>query len=236
MVKNSVFTTALIVAGGKGNRMGGDIPKQLLHIRNRSILTYVLNAFQNSAVIDAIVLVVEPSILPICKKFDFTASVFPKLKCCVSGGEKRMDSVWNGLINSPSSDYFLIHDGVRPLVSGKLIAQSLEIAVEYGAAIPIISPTDTVKKLAKDATIVETVPRDYLGLAQTPQAFKANILFDSYKIARNDGFQGTDDASVVEYADYKVKTFAGDTRNIKITYPHDITISSIYLEEIEKEK
>jgi 2-C-methyl-D-erythritol 4-phosphate cytidylyltransferase len=142
----------------------------------------------------------------------------------VEGGKTRQHSVFNVLnvIKGSKNEFVIVHDAVRPHIKTSLIRKCIQAAVKYKCAVPCIVASDTVKISGKNLFVKETVPRECIFLAQTPQIFRLDILKKSYNNAFRKGFKGTDDSSVVEYAGYKVKIIEGDKENIKITTVHDI--------------
>ena len=227
-------TSVIIPAAGSGKRMGGNRSKQYLTIGDRPILIETLIVFSESPYIDEIILVSPADDLPLIKKMlkDYSLNKVSKI---VIGGKERQDSIRNGLnsIDSqdPARDIILVHDGVRPFINDEIIKEVIDSANRYGAAIVAVPVKDTVKKVW-DASIIETMPRENLWLAQTPQAFSAKIIIDAYANAERKGLRGTDDASLVEAMGLDVKIVMGSYENIKITTPEDL----IFAEAIKKER
>lgn len=231
--------SVIIPAAGSGQRMGGNRPKQYLTIGDRPILIETLIVFNESPHIDEIILVSPPDDMSLMekmlKKYDLA-----KVSKIVKGGKERQDSIRNGLdsIDSiePESDIILVHDGVRPFVDDETIKELIDAVNQYGAAIVAVPVKDTVKKVSNTsisgASIVETMPRGNLWLAQTPQAFSAKIIIDAYANAEEKGIRGTDDASLVEAMGLDVKIVMGSYENIKITTPEDL----VFAEAIKKER
>ena len=230
-------TSVIIPAAGSGKRMGGNRSKQYLTIGDRPILIETLIVFSESPYIDEIILVSPADDLPLIKKMlkDYSLNKVSKI---VEGGKERQDSIRNGLDSlslndsiGSSRDIILVHDGVRPFINDKIIKALIDSANRYGAAIVAVPVKDTVKKIS-DASIMETIPRENLWLAQTPQAFRAKIIIDAYANAEEKGLRGTDDASLVEAMGLDVKIVMGSYENIKITTSEDL----IFAEAILKEK
>lgn len=215
---------AIVTAAGKGTRFGSDKAFHLL--RDKPLLAWALTNFERNASIDEIVVTVprNGSMEPfekVCASENFTKARF------VQGGETRYDSVRNAFasIHDPNG-IILIHDAARPLVSMSLIDRVLEAVRQYGAAIPVLPITETVKQVDGDR-IVRTIPRDRLCIAQTPQGFRAELLASAYsKIADRNL---TDEAMLVEMAGYDVHVLSGERRNLKITEASDIQIAESYL-------
>jgi len=223
--------SVIIPAAGSGKRMGGSTSKQYLTIGDRPILIETLIVFNASPYIDEIILVSPPDDLPLIKKM-LKGYSLNKVSKIVEGGKERQDSISNGLdALDPSSSIVLVHDGVRPFISDEIIKELIDTVNQYGAAIVAVPVKDTVKKIW-DAAIIETVPRENLWLAQTPQAFRAKIIIDAYANAEEKGLMGTDDASLVEAMGLDVKIVMGSYENIKITTPEDL----VFAEAIKKER
>ena len=217
----------IIVAGGKGLRMGGDIPKQFLPIGGKPILMRTIERFLQYAEDMQVVLVLPPSQQDywqsLCRQYKFTA---PHL--IADGGETRFHSVLNGLAKvSPHVRLIGVHDGVRPFVSIATIGSCYDEAARTGAAIPVTEVVETVRHMISDSES-ETVPRSEYKLVQTPQVFSAPLLRAAYSQPYTDFF--TDDASVVERYGHAVTLVQGNRENIKITTPFDLAVSEALLE------
>ena len=211
---------AILVAGGKGLRMGGDIPKQFLPIGGKPVLIRTIEVFCQTYPDIHIILVLPVSQQDywqqLCQDYHFTIPVQ-----IADGGETRFHSVSNGLKLIPEGTEGIVgvHDGVRPFVSVETIRRCYDEAVEFGAVVPVISVVETVRQLIKDGTSV-TVPRDEYKLVQTPQTFRISLLKEAYQQPYTSFF--TDDASVVEALGKPVHLVEGNRENIKITTPADI--------------
>lgn len=211
---------AILVAGGKGLRMGGDIPKQFLPIGGKPVLIRTIEVFCQAYPDIHIILVLPVSQQDywqqLCQDYHFTIPVQ-----IADGGETRFHSVSNGLKLIPEGTEGIVgvHDGVRPFVSVETIRRCYDEAVEFGAVVPVISVVETVRQLIKDGTSV-TVPRDEYKLVQTPQTFRISLLKEAYQQPYTSFF--TDDASVVEALGKPVHLVEGNRENIKITTPADI--------------
>lgn len=216
---------AIIVAAGKGTRMGSEIPKQYLTIAGKTILDTTLYKFDKSNDVDEIILVINKEDIDFVK--DEIAPFYDKISHLVAGGQTRTESVYQGLKKAGKSDIVLIHDGVRPFVSYNLINTCIENAALYQACIPVLDLVDTIKEVSEDGLVVKTLKREKLKAVQTPQAFDYNILRECYERAMTEDAVFTDDASILEYYGYKVKTIEGLAKNIKITSPLDLRIAEI---------
>ena len=214
---------AIVVAGGDGRRMGGDLPKQFLPLGGRPLLDRTLSAIAASARVDGIVLVLPPT-FPEEGKGSYRS--VEKVLAVVDGGEQRQDSVRNALAAVPEdAEVILVHDAVRPFVSEELLERCVELAREHGAVVPVVPVRDTVKQWDRGERTLRTRDRSELMLAQTPQGFRAGILRDACRKAQEEGRQGTDDASLVESAGYPVIPVPGEEANIKITIPEDLRMA-----------
>jgi 2-C-methyl-D-erythritol 4-phosphate cytidylyltransferase/2-C-methyl-D-erythritol 2,4-cyclodiphosphate synthase len=215
-------TIAIIVSAGRGTRFNAKIPKQYTKIGDKPILYYTISAFCKSPYIDGIILVCAEDKINYCKKF--TAKYkFQKICSIVAGGKERSYSVHNGLMKvKKDTKIVLVHDGVRPLVSGDLIKRTVFAAKKYGAVITGVPPKNTIKQTSKDLRVKNTLIRDALIEVQTPQAFRCDILKKCYERFKNKLDKVTDDSALVEMAGYKVKVVLGDYNNIKITTKEDI--------------
>lgn len=217
---------AVIVAAGKGTRMNNSIRKQYLSIAGLPILSHTLLVFEKSEVIDRIILVIPEGDFSYCKQ-NIIAPLKPEKKIdLVPGGLERQISVYNGLcaIDNKNS-IVVIHDGVRPFVSPEHLASCITGIEESGACILGIPVHDTVKYVDRSGYIKKTPERENIWLAQTPQAFRYDLIMKAHNIARQEGYKATDDASLVERLGEKVKILHGGEYNIKITSQEDIELS-----------
>lgn len=213
--------TALIVAGGKGLRMGGDLPKQFLPIAGKPVLMHTLEAFHRFDPEMNLIIVLpvaqQDYWRELCAKHRFTVK-----HTVAGGGENRFHSVKNGLSFVPSGSGLVgVHDGVRPFVSQEVIARCYETAVVKKAVIPVIDVVETVRHITGEGS--ETVSRSDYKLVQTPQVFDADLLKKAYAQDFNPFF--TDDASVVEAVGEHITLVEGNRENIKITTPFDLKIA-----------
>jgi len=220
---------ALIAAAGFGKRMNAKISKLFIPIFGKPILAYTIEKFEQCNFIEKIYLIVNQEedfySKDIILKYNFS-----KVQELIAGGETRQDSVYNGLkVLDPDTDIVAIHDGARPLIEETIIQESIEAAQEFGAAIAAIPLKDTVKRSGKDFFINETLNRQEIWRAQTPQTFKYSVILSAYHQAYKDKFFATDDAAIVERYGYKVKMIIGSEENIKITTPFDIIIAENFL-------
>lgn len=219
--------TTIIVAAGRGTRMGSEIPKQFLNIAGRTILETALYKFDRSNEVDEIILVVNKEDLEFVN--NEIAAEYDKVTIVKAGGTTRTESVYEGIkALSEKCGIVLIHDGVRPFISYNLITSCVEGAYDYGACIPVIDVVDTIKEISEDGIVQNTLNRGKLKAVQTPQAFDYELIKDCYSMAVTEDTFFTDDASTVEFYGHRVKTIEGLPRNIKITTPLDLRIAEIF--------
>ena len=212
----------IIVAGGKGLRMGGDIPKQFLPVCGKPVLMRTLEAFHAYDASMRLILVLPVSQQAywkqLCEEYQFDL-----VHEIANGGETRFHSVKNGLALVKEDGLVGVHDGVRPFVSQEVITRCYEEAVSLKAVIPVIGVVETVRHLIGEGS--ETVPRDQYKLVQTPQVFDVALLRRAYQQEYTDLF--TDDASVVEALGEKVYLVEGNRENIKLTTPFDLKLAEL---------
>ena len=216
----------IIVAGGKGLRMGSDIPKQFLPIGGKPVLMRTLERFRQYSPTLQIILVLPKAQQDywqkLCKEYAFDIDYQ-----LADGGETRFHSVQNGLAKIPDNAQGVVgvHDGVRPFPSIDVIRNCYETAREKKAVIPVIPVVETVRHLKGDTSV--TVPRNDYRLVQTPQTFDIQLLKAANRQSYNDGF--TDDASVVEAFGFNITLVEGNRENIKITTPYDLKIAEVLI-------
>ena len=212
----------IIVAGGKGLRMGGDIPKQFLPVCGKPVLMRTLEAFHAYDASMRLILVLPVSQQAywkqLCEEYQFEL-----VHEIANGGETRFHSVKNGLALVEEDGLVGVHDGVRPFVSQEVITRCYEEAASLKAVIPVIGVVETVRHLIGEGS--ETVPRDQYKLVQTPQVFDVTLLRRAYQQEYTDLF--TDDASVVEALGEKVYLVEGNRENIKLTTPFDLKLAEL---------
>jgi len=221
---------ALVPAAGSGRRMQADINKQYLELDGQPILAHTLRLFDGHPAVGEIWLVSPEAEIEYCRTEVVHRYGFSKVKGVVAGGTERQDSVRNGLlaIAAGASDLVLIHDGVRPLLTPRLINLVGDAALRNGAAIVGIPVKDTIKQVDQ-GTFLSTPPRTSLWQARTPQAFRFDIILAAHEKAFREGYRGTDDASLVEWSGGKVVMVEGDGRNLKITTPEDLVLARALL-------
>jgi 2-C-methyl-D-erythritol 4-phosphate cytidylyltransferase len=217
-------TCVIIVAAGKGKRMGSTINKQYLNIKGKPLLFYTLMAFSKCNLIDDIVLVTGENEVDYCKTEIIQKYGISKVSQIVKGGMERQHSVLNGLLAAKGSDIVLIHDGARPFVDHGIIEEGIKFARLYGACTCGVTPKDTIKIKDHDGFILDTLDRNILVNVQTPQCFKYDLILDCHKRLLEEGECVTDDTMVVERYGNKVFLYEGSYNNIKITTPEDLII------------
>jgi len=227
---------AIIPAGGSGLRMGGGVPKQYLPLGGVPILARTMQAFQDSPFIDEILLAVPEEDIPEVQNNIVTRYRLSKVSRVVAGGVRRQDSVRNALAHLRGEEgIVLVHDGVRPFVSGDLIRRTAA-AAEADRAVSVGIPVrDSVKEADPSGWVMKSVAREGLWLIQTPQAFHVALLCAAHQRALADGFQGTDDASLVERMGVPVRMIPGDRDNIKVTTPEDLELGEKILLRLGQE-
>ncbi|MDO4745666.1 MAG: 2-C-methyl-D-erythritol 2,4-cyclodiphosphate synthase [Bacillota bacterium] len=220
---NDKKTAVIIAAAGKGRRMGGPVPKQFLDLGGKPVIAVTLKAFETLDEIDDIYIVTGSDYEGLCRNIAEENGI-KKLNGIAEGGAERQDSVYSALKFvkecCPDTEYVLIHDGARPFVSRETILSVLEHTDSHGAAAACVPMKDSLRKASAEGSFA--VERSEYFAVQTPQGFRLSELLDAYKKAYDDGYYGTDDASVAERAGIKVSIAAGDYANIKITTREDI--------------
>ncbi|NQT46761.1 MAG: 2-C-methyl-D-erythritol 4-phosphate cytidylyltransferase [Candidatus Omnitrophica bacterium] len=227
-------TAAVVVAGGAGRRLRpkrGALRKPYLILGTRPILIHTLKKLSGSILVDEIVVVCHRQDIGRCRSLIKRFKI-PKIKGIVAGGRERFDSVFNGLkAIGENIDIVLIHDGVRPFLSHDLIKRSIEVALRHGASLAAVPVKPTVKFVDKKGFVVRTLKRDLLWEAQTPQAFKRELITKAYKRAGAKGVRATDDTALVERMGHKVRLVTGSYDNIKITTREDLKLAKVLLKD-----
>ncbi len=225
--------TAIVLAAGSGKRMGTQVRKQYLDIWGKPVLYYSLKCFEDSRVIDEVILVTGAGEIEYCrdeivKKYNFT-----KVCRIVAGGDERYDSVYAGLKNCEDCDYVFIHDGARPFVDEEMIEEALLTVRQCGACVAAVPSKDTVKIVEKDGVIAQTPQRSKVWIVQTPQVFAYPLIRSAYdKMMNLPHDHVTDDAMAVEWMErHPVKVTKGSYYNIKITTPEDMKLAEIFVQE-----
>ncbi len=221
---------AVIVSAGKGLRFMEGKKKQFHSLGGKPILVHTLEKFETCPLIRSILLVVGQEDMDYCLKEIVERYKFQKVSQIVPGGKRRQESVKNGVDALPKeADVVSIHDGVRPFVTRAMIEDTLHAAARFGAVVLAMPVKDTIKVSNPDGTVLKTLDRETLWQIQTPQAFRVSVIKEAHYRAAEDGFVGTDDASLVERLGIKVHILPGSYTNIKITTPEDLFLANLYL-------
>jgi 2-C-methyl-D-erythritol 4-phosphate cytidylyltransferase len=217
--------TAIIIAAGEGRRFG--LAKQFALLKEKTVLDWCLERFEKHDAVDDIILVLGQvsENQEYCQRYKKVASV-------VRGGERRQDSVYSGLccVDDLKTPIVLVHDGVRPLVGEDLIGRVVEATGKKGAVIPVLPVEDTIKRVEGER-VIQTEDRRLLFRSQTPQGFSCSLLKEAFFRAREEGFYGTDEASLVERMGHEVFVIQGDPKNIKITTQDDLRVAEALIED-----
>lgn len=218
---------AIIVAGGKGERMGKETPKQFLELAGKPILMHTIEKFRTTFPEIEIILALPENQISfweeLCVLYEFPFSP----KRVVKGGKTRFHSVKNALALVVEKSIVAVHDGVRPLVSKETIINCFEEAEKKGNAIPVVDVIDSLRFVSKQEGTNQSVTRSCYKVVQTPQCFNSDVLLRAYQQEFDDSF--TDDASVVEKLGEKIYLVPGNNENIKITSPIDLSLAEIYI-------
>jgi 2-C-methyl-D-erythritol 4-phosphate cytidylyltransferase len=219
---------AIIPAAGLGVRMGGGTPKQFLSLEGVPIFIHTLRKFAASEAIDDIILALRPEDMERARA-DVDREHLPRSIQLVAGGATRQETVGRALAEAPpGTEIVVVHDAVRPFIELEMIQRVVEAARKEGAAILGIPSVDTVKQIER-LIILGTLPRERIVLAQTPQAFRYPLIREAFDRASADGFNGTDESSLVERLGHNVTVLMGSDRNIKITKPSDLPLARLYI-------
>ena len=223
-----MLVSAIIVAAGKGIRMDDNVRKQYLLLDNRPLISHTIEVFDECNIIDEIFLVVPEEDFVFCNENILNQQNFQKKVSLVPGGVRRQDSVYNGLLaidNIIDDSIIVIHDGVRPFIRSEQLTECITCATDYDACIFGIPAYDTLKRVNSSGFIEDTIERNTIWLAQTPQAFKYNLIRRAHENAIRAGINGTDDAMLVEQLGIRVKVVTGSRCNIKITTREDLLLA-----------
>jgi 2-C-methyl-D-erythritol 4-phosphate cytidylyltransferase/2-C-methyl-D-erythritol 2,4-cyclodiphosphate synthase len=214
-----VHVSAILAAAGRGARFGASTPKQLQMLGGRPILQRSLDVFLRCDIVNDLVVALPADLASDPPAYICSAN---KALQIVAGGQQRQDSVARAFENIDTrAEFVVIHDAARPLVSDELIRRTVAAAAESGAAIAALRALDTVKRADRHGRITETLPRDEIYLAQTPQVFRVNVLRDALRLA----VDATDEATLAERAGHRVTVVEGDPRNLKITTAEDLAFA-----------
>ncbi len=220
------MNSGIIVAGGKGERMGPDVDKAFLSLGSKPVLVYSLLAFEKCPEVDEVVLVVRKERIEAarCAVQMFGCKKVVKI---IAGGNHRQQSVANGLAEiSPASEVVAVHDGARPCVPISVISETIKSARLFGSGVAAVKITDTVKEVDKGMIISQTIDRTKLWRVQTPQAFKVDLLRKAFEMVNRKKIKVTDEASSVELICDNVRLVQSSSSNIKITSPDDLVLAA----------
>jgi len=223
---------AIIVSAGRGHRLKEGAKKQFLPLAGKPILGHTLTKFETCPLIRSVVLVVGQEDLDYCLKEIVEKYHYRKITQIIPGGKERQDSVRNGLrALADDTEIVVIHDGVRPFVTREMIEESIRGAKRFHAVVLAMPVKETVKIANADGIVLKTLDRESLWQTQTPQTFQTQIIREAYRRAAEDGFVGTDDASLVERLGPRVHILPGSYTNIKITTQEDLLLARLLLQE-----
>ena len=225
--------TAIVLAAGQGKRMHSKIQKQFMELDGMPVLCYSLRCFQESPLIQDIILVTGEESISYCKEDIVQNYGFTKVSAVIPGGKERYDSVYAGLCACRDCEYVLIHDGARPFVTEGILKRGLQKVKETGACVIGMPSKDTVKRSDEEGYVKETPNRKCVWTIQTPQIFSYSLIREAHdSIRQKDMSKITDDAMVAEHeTGVKIRFSEGSYRNIKITTPEDMKTAEAFLEE-----
>ena len=220
---------ALVLAAGRGERLGQRLPKAFVALAGRPLLLHALEALASAGEISRLVPVIAEADLERYRALASSLAALPGLAEPAFGGSERQDSVRAGLESLPAGvTLVVIHDAARPLVRPAMVSRVIAEAREFGAAILAAPARDTIKRV-RDGQILETPDRRECFAAQTPQVFRTELLREALAKAAADGFRGTDDAELVERLGVAVRIVPGGPENLKITDPEDLSVAEAWL-------
>ena len=226
---------AIIPAAGMGVRMGRGTPKQFLSLEGVPIFVLTLRKFAASDAVNEIYLVLRSEDMERARA-DVERERFSKPVRLVAGGATRQETVARALAEVPAAtEIVVVHDAVRPFVQVDLIRRVVDHARQDGAVILGVPSVDTVKQVERQL-IRGTIPRERVVLAQTPQAFRSDVIREAFARAAQDGFNGTDESSLVERLGHPVTVLMGSDRNIKITRPSDLPVARLYIAQEQSQE
>lgn len=217
----------IVVAAGKGSRMGTVESKQYLKLQDKPIIIHTLEVFERSAVAEEIVIVTGAEDVERCREWVRQYGLH-KVQAVVVGGHDRQESVYRGLEHI-QSDWVMVHDGVRPFITEQHMEQCLEAAQRDGASVLAVPVKDTIKQVDQQFHITGTPDRSTLWAIQTPQTFRSTDLRNAHRQAEEQQFRGTDDAMLVERLGIPVTVVEGSYSNIKLTTPDDLDYAAYLL-------
>lgn len=230
-----VTTKALIIpAAGSGSRMKKETPKPYLQLSGKTILELTIRRFLSLEGLRQVIVPTSPEYVEEAEIILQNITPEEVSTISIEGGDERQDSIHNALERVSKVDLVIVHDAVRPFVKEEHIASCCEVAADTGGAVLGVPAKDTIKRIDDNRLIRETPSRKYLWQTQTPQVFRKEIILEAYEQAIEDDFTGTDDSSLVERLGRQVKMVEGDRSNFKITYPLDMKLAKLLMQESEE--
>jgi len=227
-----LHVNAVVVAAGQGERMGSPLPKPFLPLAGVPLVIHTVRSLTRSTRIARVILVVAAERETLCRAMVEAHGPFSIPVRLVHGGLERQDSVRLGLAALDAAcEVVVIHDAARPFITPEIIDQSIIVAAEVGGALVAVQVRDTIKRVEQDGMVRETLSRQNLWLAQTPQTFRTSVIREAHDRALAAGVKVTDDAALVEWAGGQVKIVPGDPLNFKITTPGDLHLAEAILKE-----
>ncbi|WP_438449172.1 2-C-methyl-D-erythritol 4-phosphate cytidylyltransferase [Gorillibacterium sp. sgz5001074] len=221
----------VVVAAGRGTRMGGAVSKQYLPLAGKPVLVHTLEAFEAMEAVDTVVLVIGAGDEERCRNYVDQYGL-SKVTAVLTGGPERQSSVYLGLqALDPEVEWVLVHDGVRPFITERDTLACLEGARTYGAAVLAVPAKDTVKIVGAGGRIESTPDRKTVWAIHTPQGFRLSELLAAHELAEREGYLGTDDAMLMEHAGQPVYVVEGSYGNIKLTTPEDLEWAEFRLKQ-----
>lgn len=235
--------TAIVLAAGAGKRMQSNVAKQYMLLQGKPVIWYALQAFEESKIIDSVILVVGAGEIAYCQQEIVEKYEFRKVRQVMEGGAERYLSVWEGLqyvkehVSQDEQGYIFIHDGARPFVKEQIIADTYKAAREFGACVAGMPVKDTIKLADEEEFAVQTPNRKTVWAVQTPQVFEQKLIIEAYAALidgldelKKQGIEITDDAMVVETMLHRrVKLVKASYENMKLTTPEDMKIAESLL-------
>lgn len=238
------YCTAIVLAAGRGNRMGTKVHKQYLLLAGKPVVCYSLQTFQDSDIIDEIILVTGEGEEDYCRENFVEKYGITKVSSILAGGKERFHSVWNGLRETREDGYVFIHDSARPFVDEEMLSRLYEIVRLDKACVAGMPVKDTIKIVDPECKVRDTPDRGTLWMVQTPQVFETKLVKQAYKMLMQDqekqargesggsrrrGYTVTDDAGAVEIMlGHPVRMVKGSYKNIKITTPEDLEVGEVF--------
>ena len=228
-----IRAAAVIAAGGTGTRIGASVPKQFLDLGGTPMLVRTVDSLLVLEPVVQVIIALPAEYIPAARQL-FARKSWRVPVDCIPGGSTRQESVVQGVLRTAADlDLILVHDAVRPFCDREMLMRVMEAAWRTGGAVPGLPTTETIQRISRSGRVLKTPPREQLSAIQTPQCFHAVVLRSALEKARREGFEGTDESSVVRRAGHSVVVVAGSPENIKITRPLDLEIAESILARLE---